>query len=72
VSVEVPLPPATRVTLVGFTETAGSFGDTRGDSVIVPVKLPRLVSVIVEVLDEPGESCNVEGLDEMVKSGVAG
>jgi hypothetical protein len=72
VSVEVRLPPATRVRLVGFKEAAGPFGDTRCDRVIVPVKPPRLVSVIVEVLDEPGESCNVEGLDEMVKSGATG
>ena len=28
--------------------------------------------MIVEVPDEPGENCNVEGLDEIVKSGATG
>jgi hypothetical protein len=68
VRVDVPLPPEVRVTLVGLTETVGPFGETDGDSVIVPTKAPRLVRVIVEVPDVPGEIESEDGLDEIEKS----
>jgi len=48
----------------------GPFGEMDADRVTVPVKDPRLVSVIVEVPDAPGGTENEEGLDDMLKSGV--
>ena len=69
---EVPLLPAVRVTLVGFTVTVGPLGETDGDRVIVPAKPPRLDTVIVEELEEPCARKSDEGLDEILKSGEAG
>ena len=72
VNVEAPLPPAETVTLLGFTETVGPLGEMVGERVIVPAKAPMLVSVIVEALDAPVATENDDGLDEILKSGVAG
>lgn len=72
VSVDVPLPPAETVTLVGFADTIGPLGEIVGDSVIVPAKPPRLVSIIVEVPEAPWATEIDDGLDEILKSGDAG
>ena len=72
VNVEAPLPPAETVTLLGFTETVGPLGEMVGERVIVPAKAPMLVRVIVEVLEAPCVIENDDGLDEILKSGVAG
>lgn len=68
VSVDVAVPPEVSVTLVGFTETVGPFGETDGDNVMVPPKPPRPVKVIVEVPEVPGDSEKEDELDEIEKS----
>jgi hypothetical protein len=72
VSVDVPLPPTETVTLLGFADTNGPLGEIVADSVIVPVKLPRLVSMIVEEPEAPWAIEIDDGLDEILKSGDAG
>jgi hypothetical protein len=72
VSVEVAPPPLERVGAAGLIETVGPFGETDEERLTVPAKDPRLVSLIVEVPDAPGETCIEEGLDEILKSGGVG
>ena len=68
VRVEAPLEPDARVVLEGLSETDGPDGDAAAERFVVPVKLFRLVSVIVLVPDEPGERLIEVGLAEMEKS----
>jgi hypothetical protein len=72
VRVDVPLPPDDSVRLVGLRDTDGPDGEMLVDSVIVPEKPPWLDSVILEDPDAPGAILSDAGLDEIVKSGVAG
>ena len=67
-NVDVPLLPAETVTVLGFTAKVGPLGEMVGERVTVPAKAPRLMTVIVEVLEAPRAIENEEGLDEIEKS----
>jgi len=71
VSVEVPDPPATRVTLVALNEVVSPAGEEEAVRLMVPAKLFRLCRVIVEVAEVPtGRLGIVLGLAAMLKSGL--
>ena len=53
VMVDVPLPPEDSGTDVGLKDTLGPEGDTVPVKLMVPEKLFTLVTVIVDVPDEP-------------------
>src|SRR6266516_4824721 len=72
VRVEVPVLPDDSVRLVGFRDAVGPAGETVEDRLTVPVKPPALVSEMVDVADDPGETFIDAGLAEMLKSGVGG
>ncbi len=57
------------MTLVGLREADGPDGDTEAVRLTVPMKLLRLVRVIVEVEEEPAWKLKLAGLLEMLKSG---
>lgn len=67
-SVDVPVPPAERETLVGFAERLSPAGELVGDRVTVPAKLLRLVRVIVEVAVDPALKLRVVGFAKIEKS----
>ena len=71
VSVAVKLPPEARVTDVGDIETPGPLGEMPAERLIVPANPPVLANVIVDDPEPPRVICNVDGLDEIVKSGGA-
>jgi hypothetical protein len=64
VRVEVPVPPAERVTVAGLKDADGPFGETALEMLTVPVNPPRLVRLIVEVADVPGVRARPFGLAE--------
>ena len=68
--VEVPVPPDVRVTLVGLSVSVGPVGELDAVSVTVPVKLLRLLSVIVEFEVAPLRAVRLVGFAEMEKSAV--
>ncbi len=53
VSVDVPVPPLVRVMLEGLTYAVRPEGETLVESETVPVKPLRLVTVTVEMAEEP-------------------
>jgi len=65
------VPPSGRETLEGVIEKIGPSDGTEPDRLTVPVKLFRLVNVMVDVSDEPGFRDNAVGLAETSKSGPA-
>ena len=67
-SVDVPLPPGVKLTLVGLTEADRPVGDDDVDRATVPANPAMLLSVMVDVPDPPALKLNVVGLDEIVKS----
>jgi len=67
--VEDPLPPLERLTLVGLSDAVNPEGETEAARLMVPAKLLRLASDIVDVLEEPAWKLRLEGLLEMLKSG---
>ncbi len=70
VSVDIPVPPAARVTLGALKEGVSPVGEDTADRLTVPAKLLRLVSVMVEVAEDPtGMLDGLAGLAVMVKSG---
>src|SRR5260370_38074039 len=70
VRVEVPVPPAVSVMLVGLSARVRPAGVLDFVSVTVPAKLPRLFSVMVEFAELPNGKARLEGLAVMVKSGL--
>ena len=72
VIVAVELPPAARATDVGDSEMPGPLGERLEERLIDPANPPLLANVIVDDPELPGIICNVDGLDEIVKSGGAG
>src|SRR5690242_913734 len=68
VRVEVPVPPEVRVTLVGLSVRVSPAGVLDFVSVIVPVKPPRLLSVMFEFAELPDGNARLEGLAVMAKS----
>ncbi len=68
VKVEVPEPFDVSVTLAGFVEAVRPEGDTAVVRAILPVKPPRLWSVIVEVPDWAANIVKFVELEEMEKS----
>ena len=53
VSVDVPVPPLVRVMLEGLTDAVRPEGETLVERETVPVKPLRLVTVTVEMAEEP-------------------
>ena len=70
-SVDVPVPPEERETLVGLSERLRPAGEPAEERVTVPAKLLRLVRVIVEVAVDPGATVSEDGVAEILKSGEA-
>jgi hypothetical protein len=69
VNVEDPVPPDDRLTLVGLRVTAGPVGEDVAAREMVPVKLLTLVSVTVDVVEEPAVAVTDVGLIVIEKSG---
>jgi len=67
VSVDVPVPPLVRVMLEGFREAVRPEGETLVERETAPVKPFRLVTVIVEMAEEPAWVVTVAGLAETLK-----
>ncbi len=63
--VEVPVPPAVRVTLAGLTETVRPEGDTAVARDTVPAKPFRLVRVIGAVLAAPVMTVTLDGPERL-------
>ncbi len=53
VRVDVPVPPAIRVTLAALKEVVSPVGEDTADKATAPAKPLRLVSVMVEVAEDP-------------------
>ena len=75
--VDVAVPLAVKVTLLGFTEAVGHTMTRPDDAIVVPkLTVPdsplRLVRVIVEVPDDPMTIVSALGLAPMLKSGGGG
>jgi hypothetical protein len=64
VRVEVPVPPAERVTVAWLKNAEGPIGETALEMLTVPVNPPRLVRLIVEVVDVPGVNARPFGFAE--------
>jgi len=69
VSVDVPVPPAVSVMLVGLSVRVRPVGVLVFVSVTVPAKLPTLFSVMVELAELPVGNERLAGLAVMLKSG---
>jgi len=69
VNVEEPVPPDDRLTLVGLRVTVGPVSDDVAVRETVPVKLLTLVSVTVDVVEEPAVAVTDVGLIVIEKSG---
>lgn len=70
-STAVALPPSGSGTLEGLNEKVVPPGATVPLRFTVPVKLLKLVNVMVDVSDEPGVRVIVVGFRDMSKSGPA-
>jgi hypothetical protein len=72
VRVDVADPPEVKVTLVGLSDVVGPpncpDGLTLADKLRVPLKLLRLLSVIVDVAELPIRMVKLVGLADMLKS----
>ena len=66
--VVLPDPPEFNTTLGGLTPATGPEGETDTEKVTVPEKPFRLVTVIVDVPDEPATILIDVGLADIVKS----
>jgi hypothetical protein len=70
VNVEVPVPPDVRLTVAGFIAAVGPLTETtRFTELANPA---RLVTLMVEVADDPGVTARLLGLLERKKSGCEG
>ena len=68
VSVELPDPPELRTTEDGLADPVSPDGTVEVDSVTVPAKPLRLLSLIWAVPEAPLKTVRDVGLDEIVKS----
>ncbi len=66
--VDVLVPPEESVTFAWLRDAVGPDGETDAESVIVPEKLFRLLSLIVEVTEGPTKTVRLVGLAAMLKS----
>jgi hypothetical protein len=64
----VLVPPEERETLDGLRERLSPLGELVADRMTVPAKLLRLVSVIVEVEEDPAFMLSEDGFVVMLKS----
>jgi hypothetical protein len=64
----VLVPPDERETLDGFSERLSPLGELVADRMTVPVKLLRLVRVIVEVEEDPAFMLSEDGFAVRLKS----
>ena len=69
VRVDVPVPCAARVMLVGLSVRLGPLGELAAESVTVPVKLLILAKVRVLLDLEPSADARLDGFAVIVKSG---
>ena len=69
---EVPIVPLVRITLVGDIDAVRPEGVTVVVNETVPLKLNRLVNVIVEVADDPDWNVRIVGFADMLKFGGPG
>jgi hypothetical protein len=69
VSVDEPVPPDERPTLLGFRVAVKPDGATEVDSVTVPEKLLMLARLIVVMFDEPRLTMRLGRTLDMLKSG---
>ena len=69
VKVEFSFPPGETVTLVGERVALTPFGIVPLVRLTVPEKVPRLLTDIVEVPEDPIRTLTTVGLDEIAKSG---
>ncbi len=60
VRVEGPVPPDARVIVTGFNDADGPVGEIETARFTAPVK-PRLVTVIVDIADDPGVTASPLG-----------
>ncbi len=67
---EVPLPPADSVTLGPLSEMAGPEGEIEAPRLMVPEKPAMLVTVSVDVAEEPAVIVILIGFADITKSGV--
>ena len=67
VRVDVAEPPELRLSPEGDSVAVGPLGETETDSDTKPVKPPMLLSVMLEVVDEPGVIVEVVGLVNIEK-----
>jgi hypothetical protein len=72
VSVDVPVPPEVTLTVTGLIEAVGPLGETETARFTELANPARLVTLIVEVADDPGVTARLLGLAEMKKSGCEG
>jgi hypothetical protein len=72
VSIEFAVPPPTRVILLGFRLVVNPRGVDEDVSDTVPEKLFRLVTLIVEVPDEPRVMMSLVGFADREKLGGGG
>ncbi len=70
VRVEVADVPEGTMTLAGLREGVGPDGETVAAKLTVPLKPLMLVTVMVDVPDEPLRNVREEGFDAIVKSGI--
>ncbi len=64
----MPAPPSVTLGLVGLTLAVGPIGLTDGERFTAPENPLRLVRVMVEVADPPGNIMDDAGLAEIPKS----
>ncbi len=67
VSVELPVPPAVRVTVGELKDIVSPIGDDAAVRLTVPAKPLRLVSVMVDVAEVPCVTFSEVGLAVMLK-----
>jgi len=71
VSTELAVPPGARVIDVGFKLETSPDGETEAARFTVPLKLLRLVRLMLDVPHEPWLTLRLLGAAESVKSGAA-
>lgn len=69
VRIELAVPPPRRVMLEGLRLAVGPDGETVAVRTTVPANALMLVTLIVDVPDEPGVMVRLPGVGMMMKSG---
>jgi hypothetical protein len=68
VSIELHEQPAVTLTLLGLSESEGPDGVLAAERVTVPEKPPRLLMIMLELVEEPSATERSFGLAEIEKS----